>query len=111
MLEGRRIVWLVQANKLIRASPEQLRPASIREWHAVKEQETAMHPISNWMSKIQSAEYFDLHADEIPSHEPLLERDDEISSGYTPSLGEPEREVTGDDRGVGDVIETDGRTG
>jgi hypothetical protein len=28
MLEGRRICWLVHANRLIRASPEQLRPAS-----------------------------------------------------------------------------------
>ena len=109
MLEGRRIVWLVHANKLIRASPEQLRPASIREWQAVKDQEAAMHPVSSWMAKVQSAEYFDLHADEIPSHDAIADQRDDLSSGYTPSLMEPEREVTGLGEGEGVEVETDGR--
>jgi hypothetical protein len=109
MLEGRRIVWLVHANKLIRASPEQLRPASIREWQAVKDQEAAMHPVSSWMAKVQSAEYFDLHADEIPSHDAIADQRDDLSSGYTPSLMEPEREVTGLGEGEEVEVETDGR--
>ena len=33
-IEGTRNVWMNHAGKLVRASPEQLRPASFREWEA-----------------------------------------------------------------------------
>jgi hypothetical protein len=38
------------------------------------------------MAKVQSAESFDLYADKIPSHEPVIDHEEDVSSGYTPSL-------------------------
>ena len=95
MREGRRICWLVHANKLIRASPEQLRPASLREWKAVREQEASMQPVKDWMKRLETSDYFDLGSEDIPEPEDVQEAD-RASSGYTPSMFEPEREMTGD---------------
>ena len=36
--EGSSIVWLSHANRLIRRAPESLRPASLREWNALQNQ-------------------------------------------------------------------------
>eukprot|EP00435_Cladocopium_sp_Y103_P044402 s835_g12.t1 len=112
MLEGRRICWLVHANKLIRASPEQLRPASLREWQSVRAQESKMQPVKDWMKQVVSSEFFDLGDEEIP--EPEESRDaDVVSSGYDPSILEPEGELTGEGESPGEEeapvkVETNG---
>ena len=33
VMEGKKVIWLSHLGRLIRASPEQLRPASLREYH------------------------------------------------------------------------------
>ena len=65
-VEGRNVVWLVHANQLVRASPEQLRSASLHEWHAVKNSEEAMVPVKTWIQRIQDHDFFDLEAEELP---------------------------------------------
>ena len=90
MLEGRRICWLVHANRLIRASPEQLRPASLREWHSVREQEATMRPVQDWIKQISTSELFDLNSEDVPQPEVSGEVERE-SIGYSPSNYEPER--------------------
>ena len=100
-VEGKRVVWLVHANQVVRASPEQLRPASSREWRAVQQTEEAMHPVKEWLQKIRAKDFFDLEAEELPVDEDdqgdgsaVHQPEDPPSSGYTPSIGEPEREIT-----------------
>jgi hypothetical protein len=111
MLEGRRICWLVHANRLIRASPEQLRPASLREWHSVREQEATMRPVQDWMKQISTSEFFDLNSEDVPQPEVSGEVERE-STGYSPSNYEPERELTGEgESNEGEVeerVETNG---
>ena len=41
-VEGTRNVWVNHSGRLVRASPEQLRPASFREWKAVEQEVTGM---------------------------------------------------------------------
>lgn len=95
MLEGRRVCWLLHANKLIRASPEQLRPASMREWKAVKDQEDQMQPVKDWVKRVATSDFFDLDSEDIPQPEESGEIDGD-SSGYTPSIMEPEGEIPGE---------------
>ena len=33
VVEGRKVIWLSHLGRIIRASPEQIRPASLREYH------------------------------------------------------------------------------
>eukprot|EP00435_Cladocopium_sp_Y103_P017364 s1359_g4.t1 len=108
-IEGKRVVWLVHANQLVRASPEQLRPASSREWKAVQGSEEAMHPVKDWLQKIRAKDFFDLEAEELPPDETqgdgsgASQPECPPSSGYSPSVGEPEGEAgedcVGDDVG------------
>ena len=72
MAEGNKIIWLTHANKLIRASPEQLRPASHREWKAVKKTEEAQIPAREWLSKTQHQDFFDL-GEEVPDAGDVVE--------------------------------------
>ena len=107
MLEGKRVCWLVHANKLIRASPEQLRPASMREWKAVKDQEEQMHPVKDWVTRVSTSDFFDLDSEEIPHVEEPGEIDG-ASSGYTPSIMEPEGEIPGEVESQEEPVETNG---
>ena len=102
-IEGRRVVWLVHANQLVRASPEQLRPASMREWQGVKDSEEAMHPVKDWMRKVSMNDFFDLESEELPPpHDGPEELVEAPSSGYSPSVLEPEVEEPGMNDGVVD---------
>ena len=58
MVEGLKVVWLTHANRLIRASPEQLRPASLREWKAVRASDEARIPVKEWLDRIGHQDYF-----------------------------------------------------
>ena len=71
MVEGLKVVWLTHANKLIRASPEQLRPASLREWKAVKETDEGRTPLGTWLKKIGHQDYFDL-GETIPTAQEVV---------------------------------------
>ena len=51
MVEGNKVIWLSHANRLIRASPEQLRPASFREWKTVQKSEESKHATSDWLKR------------------------------------------------------------
>ena len=122
-VEGKRVIWLVHAHQLVRASPEQLRPASMREWKAVQSSEEAMIPVKSWLQKIHAQDFFNLESEEIPGEEdfrtepdPVIDHETLESSGYDPSIGEPEREVTcegvekipGDFGGIGTPVPDDG---
>ena len=85
LVESRHVIWLTHAQKLIRASPEQLRPASLREWAQVRQVTegsqagpTVVRPAG------EHPDFLEL-GDDV--YEPS--RDDELES-----IPEPEREVT-----------------
>ena len=86
MVEGLKVIWLTHANKLIRASPEQLRPASLREWKAVKSSEEASVPVAQWLKRAQHQDFFDL-GDGVPGPEDVVVGD---VQGELDSLPEPE---------------------
>ena len=93
MVEGTKIVWLSHANRLIRASPEQLRPASFREWKKVQETEEAKYPVTDWLKRAQYQDYSDLGG-EVPETQDVVEGlenavDDQPAE--TESLPEPEQ--------------------
>ena len=48
LVESKRVVWLVHAHRLVRASPQQLRVASMREWKAVRDTEEFKVPTREW---------------------------------------------------------------
>eukprot|EP00435_Cladocopium_sp_Y103_P042043 s45_g11.t1 len=76
MLEGKRVVWLSHLGRLIRASPEQLRPASLREYQRLpKDGEGKVMD-----EKPQGRGYIEL-GDSVPDLE------DSQSMAYSPSLG------------------------
>ena len=87
MVEGKRIVWLVHATKLVRASPEQLRAASMREWKEIRDQPEHRVPVQDWIKRIQHQDFADL-GDEVPDAEAV---DDEIET-RPESTGSPEPE-------------------
>lgn len=85
-VEGLRVIWLMRANKLIRASPEQLRPASFREWKQVATSEEAGGGPVDWLKRTTHEDFFDLGS-EIPTGDDLL-IDGNVD---TSSLPEPEQ--------------------
>ena len=98
VVEGSRVVWLSHGNRLVRASPEQIRPATLREWKAIQmSDETKVSP-QEWLVKVQSRDFFDLGShspedweEEVVQGEPELER--EVSSGSQPAASVPEPEA------------------
>eukprot|EP00435_Cladocopium_sp_Y103_P061648 s411_g23.t1 len=88
MVEGTKIVWLSHANKLIRASPEQLRPASFREWKAVQSSEESKYPTDEWLKRAQYQDFFDL-GDSVPEADDVTQGDALID--LESSLPEPEQ--------------------
>eukprot|EP00435_Cladocopium_sp_Y103_P049059 s1658_g14.t1 len=86
LVEGLKVIWLTHANKLIRASPEQLRPASLREWKAVRTSEEATIPVKQWLDRAQHQDYFDL-GESVPSAEDVVVGD---LQGEADSIPEPE---------------------
>ena len=88
MVEGTKVLWLSHANKLIRASPEQVRPASFREWKEVQKTEEAKHPVGDWLKKAQYQDYFDL-GEEVPGFSDVVEGSEQVQE--TSSIPEPEQ--------------------
>ena len=88
-VEGTRNVWLSHCGKLLRASPEQLRPKSFREWNALKLQSDQGDSSKSqaFPKPLKNSVFIDLDSGEIP--------DGDESSGYTPSL-EPDGELSVD---------------
>ena len=87
VVESSKVIWLTHANRLIRASPEQLRAASFREWKAVQSTEEARHPTVNWLKRSQHDDFFDL-GDELPGVDEVL---GDEGMPETNSLPEPEQ--------------------
>ena len=122
-VESKNVVWVVHANQLVRAMPEQLRSASMREWQAVKDSEEAMVPVKTWIQRIQDQDFFNLEAEELPQEESSVtepdpaDTDQPPESGYSQSIAEPEGEnlmndgdevVPGDLGGLGIPVGDDG---
>ena len=91
--EGSRNVWLNHCGKLVRASPEQLRPASFREWNALKLQSDQGNgsPSKVFPQPLKSGVFIDLDQGDIP--------DGDDASGYSPSIMEPDGELSVDMNG------------
>ena len=85
-VEGTRNVWLNHGGRLVRACPEQIRPASFREWKHAKElvPSSEVSSISRFSQNLKGGGFIDLEEDGIPEEE----QDDE----YEPSILEPEGE-------------------
>ena len=64
------------AHRLVRASPQQLRAASMREWKGIKDKEEFKIPPKEWTRRIGHQDFFDLDPDD------LLDMD---TPEYTPS--------------------------
>ena len=95
-IEKQRVVWLSHAGRLIRASPEQIRAASLREWHYIPKNEDGipLDTLKPLKEKLKGAPLFvDLEGGENPSLETTLE---ELLPEETPApdiSSEPESEA------------------
>ena len=73
-LEKSKVVWLSHSGRLIRASPEQIRAASLREWQNIPKDDKG-HPLvqlDNLKDHLKSApQYVDLEGEETPPAEAL----------------------------------------
>ena len=87
--KGLKSVWMNHSGKLVRACPEQIRPASFREWHAVQKSALEADKIDGESLRGVKGDFLDLDGEEIPSGD----------SEYTPSLLEPEGEETVSEQG------------
>ena len=99
-VDGRRVVWIVHGAKLIRASPEQLRPASLREWRAVQASGDVQVSRENLLARARNQDFLDVSEEGIP--------DMEVSGDLPESdleLPEPEREATGFDEDLRESAE------
>jgi len=88
-VEGSRNVWLNHSGRLVRACPEQIRPASFREWRTLQKQRSvAMEESSpgRFSQNLRGGVFIDLSNDGIPQNE-----DD---GEYSPSELEPEVETS-----------------
>ena len=91
-VEGTRNVWLNHSGRLVRACPEQIRPASFREWQQSSVQSPAQgkSPASVFSKNLKGGGFIDLEGEGIPE-------DEVVSEGYDPSIleqsvGEPDGE-------------------
>ena len=91
LCEGHKVLWLAHAHRLIRASPEQVRPASLREWKAIPQTEIQA-PSQGWLSRVGQGEFLDLGDYEDPANLPDDSPQRMISEGIM-SQPEPERET------------------
>ena len=88
-VEGHRNVWLNHSGKLVRASPEQVRPASFREWKAVTDAEQRLRlEKPKWNLPISSGAFLDLESEPVPTSE-----DDDYEPSV-PTVQEPESEAS-----------------
>eukprot|EP00435_Cladocopium_sp_Y103_P020778 s1772_g5.t1 len=109
-VEGTKNVWLNHSGRLIRACPEQIRPASFREWKMNPESKdsTEGSSASAFAKNLKGGVFIDLDGEEIPDvgeesegYEPsilergssLLEPDGEKSAESPPVSESPEEEV------------------
>lgn len=77
-IEKARVVWLSHGGYLIRASPQHLRPASMREYHALPRDDQGN--VRDEQVSTRTRNYVDL--DELPPAVGSMDDDD----GYEPSL-------------------------
>ena len=88
-VEGSRNVWLNHSGRLVRACPEQIRPASFREWRTLQTQRSvAMEENSpgRFSQNLRGGVFIDL------SNDGISENDDD--GEYSPSELEPEVETS-----------------
>ena len=105
-VEGNRNVWLNHSGKLIRASPEQIRPASFREWKQMKTPETSgKFSQSSFSQNLKDGGFIDLEEDGIP--------DNHEDSEYEPSIleqsvAEPDGEKSAESQAASEPPIADG---
>ena len=86
--KDRKVVWLSHAGRLVRASPEQIRAASLREWGKIPKDEQG-RPLSQGTSLKEqlrrSPQYVDLEGEELPPPEQVEDlTGPEVSEGSEP---------------------------
>ena len=98
LVENQRVIWLVHAHRLVRASPEQLRAASMREWKAVRDEAEFKLPTRDWARSIGHQDFYDLDPDDLPEpSEPDIPAQDapvELENPGEVEVPEPEAEET-----------------
>lgn len=111
LVERRRVVWLSHGARLIRASPEQLRPASLREWQHVQGQPENRETVEQTLARARHHNYVDVSRDDLPEDDDLYAPSSPEPSDGPPGPGleaepepglelpEPEREVSSVPRG------------
>ena len=105
-VEGSRNVWLNHSGKLIRASPEQIRPASFREWKQMKTLETPGDVSSSSFSQnLKDGGFIDLEADEISEH---LDDSEYEPSILEQSIAEPDGEKSAESQAASEPPVPDG---
>lgn len=75
-LVEKKVIWLVHAHRLVRASPQQLIAASLREWKAVKNTEEFRVPTRDWAPPAAEPRE-DM---ELPEESAVPEPEEEISA-------------------------------
>ena len=71
-VEKSKVVWLSHAGRLVRASPEQLRPASLREWGGVAKDANGqpLEQLTSLKERLRQApQYLDLDGEDRPERE------------------------------------------
>ena len=98
LVENQRVIWLVHAHRLVRASPEQLRAASMREWKAVRDEAEFKLPTRDWARSIGHQDFYDLDPADLPEpSEPDIPAQDAPVEKENPGeveVPEPEAEET-----------------
>ena len=96
-LVEKKVIWLVHAHRLVRASPQQLRAASLREWKAVKDTEEFRIPTREWARRLGSQDFVDLDQDDLPepseAETPLAEPGEDVEPPEESIVPEPEEEI------------------
>ena len=89
-VEGNRNIWMNHSGRLVRASPEQVRPASFREWKAVEQAVSqGGGSFADLRGGLQAGTFIDLEDEPLPSREDELAED----APSEQSLTEPEAEI------------------
>ena len=98
--EKEKVVWLSHAGRLIRASPEQIRAASLPEWEMIPKSEQGsplqqLEPLKNQLK--HAPQYFDLEGEDIPPAEAFnepasMDVQSEPEAENTPESSNPSRD-------------------
>ena len=103
VVEGDKVVWLSHCGRLIRASPEHLRPASLREYHLLPRNESGEVVEERLIEERGPREFVDL--DELPEAD-QVRSESSINASEQPEIevSPPSTQAEMPDQGLGNLF-------